>query len=91
MKAKEEEVLVFEIKPKVKEVIDLVTDGKINENNLEKVLDSISSDAVKANGGNTAAARRFRLNTITFGKVSMDMRAATPKAPTKASKEDKED
>lgn len=75
---------IFETAPKVKEELKMVTkDNKVNEENLEKVLECIKSDAKKANKGNIAAARRFRLNTTAFGKVSMSMRKVTPKADPK--------
>jgi len=56
-----------------------VADGKIDEEKLEEALAMILADAKKANKGNGAAGRRFRLNTVSISKDFLDMRKVTPK------------
>lgn len=58
-----------------------LTDGKtINLGSLEIALTSIKLDSEKANKGNKAAGRRFRLNTTALSKHFLEMRKATPRA-----------
>jgi uncharacterized Zn finger protein len=58
---------------------EFVVDGKIDVEKLQSVLEGIVKDAAKANKGNKAAGRRFRLATIELGKVSfLAMRKVTP-------------
>lgn len=56
-----------------------IIDGKIDEEKLEEAFNMILADAKKANKGNGAAGRRFRLNTISISKDFLDMRKVTPK------------
>jgi hypothetical protein len=56
-----------------------VDEKTINLEKLEYTLAEVAKDAVKANKGNKAAGRRFRLNTIALGKESfLEMRKLTP-------------
>ncbi len=57
----------------------LSKDGKIQTELLKTAMESIIQDAEKANNGQLAAGRRFRLNTISLSKIFKDMREATPK------------
>ena len=56
-----------------------VNNKTIDLEKLESILKDVLKDAGKANKGNKAAGRRFRLNTIALGKQSfLEMRKLTP-------------
>lgn len=59
---------------------NLVTpEGKLDLETLSTAFEVILKDAEKANKGNTAAARRFRINTKALEKAFPVLRATTPK------------
>jgi hypothetical protein len=62
--------------------LELISKGSINVENLKVAFDAILADAEKANKGNTAAGRRFRLNTTNISKSFLEMRKISPKAKT---------
>ena len=57
---------------------EVTKDKKINIEQLNEALDSISRDAVKVNSGNYLAARRFRVNTVAVEKSFKLMRENSP-------------
>jgi hypothetical protein len=60
--------------------LELVGKDSIKIENLKVAFEAILADAEKANKGNTAAGRRFRLNTTAISKSFLEMRKVTPKA-----------
>jgi hypothetical protein len=89
-KVKEETVVVEKyvdvaelslIKSTKEEIDGKMIDTKvIDMDNLEIALTSIKLDADKANKGNKAAGRRFRLNTTAISKHFLEIRKLTPRA-----------
>lgn len=58
-------------------------DGKIDTVNLTTAVEALIKDAAKANDGQLAAGRRFRINTINIAKAFKDLREITPKVEKK--------
>jgi hypothetical protein len=62
------------------EDLKLSTGKEINLSELAKAFESIAADAERANKGNKAAGRRFRLNTTALSKGFLEIRKITPRA-----------
>jgi len=60
--------------------LDLTKGTAIDLANLDIALTSIKLDAEKANKGNKAAGRRFRLNTVAISQKFLEIRKITPRA-----------
>jgi len=60
--------------------LDLLKGKTIDLDNLNTALTSIKLDAEKANKGNKAAGRRFRLNTVAISAKFLEIRKVTPRA-----------
>lgn len=60
-----------------------VKSGKIDVDTLSTAFTALTQDAARANDGNLAAARRFRINSVAVSKAFKELREATPKMGSK--------
>jgi hypothetical protein len=56
----------------------LISDEKINVENLKITLEALIVDAEGSNKGNKAAARRFRIRTNNLASAFKEVRKITP-------------